>query len=75
MDIVHVNHPSKKGARKGGQNDYDDDDDEVRPIIQPVRQAFSWAYVQEYWIPRHLMECTVLCLVHVIAVMCNSPCS
>lgn len=41
MDIVHVNHPSKKGARKGGQNDYDDDDDEVRPIIQPVRQAFS----------------------------------
>jgi len=39
MDIVHVNHPSKKGARKAGQND--DDDDEVRPIIQPVRQVFS----------------------------------
>lgn len=40
MDIVHVNHPSKKGARKVGQND-DDDDDEVRPIIQPVRHVFS----------------------------------
>lgn len=38
MDIVHVNHPSKKPL---GQNDYDDDNDEVRPIIQPVRQTFS----------------------------------
>ena len=38
MDIVHVNHPSKKHM---GQNDNDDDNDEVRPIIQPVRQTFS----------------------------------
>lgn len=29
MDIVRVNHPSKKGTRKKGQNDDYDDDDEV----------------------------------------------
>lgn len=38
MDIVHVNHRSKKGTRKEGQND-DDDDDEVSQMYKKILSA------------------------------------